>query len=249
MPVVTSPSPAARGAAAPAAGSAPALLPAGPSVVDGLGAASLPSQIAELLEEAITSGELLPGQRLRGDDLASAYGVSRIPVREALRTLEAGGWVEIRPRYGAYVRSHSSVELAELFEVRAMGEAYAAQLAAVRRTPEELTELQRIVADTRRAAAQGAVAELSPLSARFFVALHAAAHNSVLELALASLAKRARFYYATVAGQLGRDWAEVHQQIVDAIADRDPDTAGALVREHIAHTGDAVSRLLALSEP
>ena len=69
------------------------------------------------------------------------------------------------------------------------------------------------------------------------------------EVALAGLAKRARFYYATVAGQLGRDWAAVHQQIVDAIADRDPDTAGALVREHIAHTGDAVSRLLALGEP
>jgi DNA-binding GntR family transcriptional regulator len=239
--------PAPRAGTVGAGGSpSPVVLPALP---DGLGAASLPSQIAELLEEAITSGELLPGQRLRGDDLAATYGVSRIPVREALRTLEAGGWVEIRPRYGAYVRSHSAVELGELFEVRAMGEAYAAQLAAVRRTPEELAELRRIVADTRRAAAKGAVAELSPLSARFFVSLHVAAHNRVLEAALASLAKRARFYYATVAGQLGRDWAAVHQQIVEAIADEDADTAGALVREHIEHTGAAVSRLLALSEP
>ena len=232
MAVVTSPLPAAS-----------------PALPDGLGAASLPSQIAELLEEAITSGELLPGQRLRGDDLAATYGVSRIPVREALRTLEAGGWVEIRPRYGAYVRSHSAVELAELFEVRAMAEAYAAQLAAVRRTPEELAELQHIVADTRRAAADDAVSELSPLSARFFTLLHVAAHNSVLDAALATLAKRARFYYATVAGQLGRDWAQIHQQIVEAIAEQDAETAGALVREHIEHTGAAVSRLLALSQP
>ena len=232
-----------------AAMSLAALSGAAPALPDGLGAASLPSQIAELLEEAITSGELLPGQRLRGDDLAATYGVSRIPVREALRTLEAGGWVEIRPRYGAYVRSHSSVELAELFEVRAMGEAYAAQLAAVRRTPEELAELRRIVADTQRAAASSAVEELSPLSARFFTVLHVAAHNTVLDTALASLAKRARFYYATVAGQLGRDWAAVHQQIVEAIAEGDADRAGSLVREHIEHTGEAVSRLLALSEP
>jgi DNA-binding GntR family transcriptional regulator len=170
-------------------------------------------------------------------------------VREALRTLEAGGWVEIRPRYGAYVRSHSAVELGELFEVRAMGEAYAAQLAAVRRTPEELAELRRIVADTRRAAAKGTVAELSPLSARFFVSLHVAAHNRVLEAALGSLAKRARFYYATVAGQLGRDWAACTSRSSRRSPTSDADTAGALVREHIEHTGAAVSRLLALSEP
>ena len=120
----------------PRARSPPAV--AGAPAPDGLGASSLPSQIAELLEEAIIVGELVPGQRLRGDDLAATYGVSRIPVREALRTLEAGGWVEIRPRYGAYVRSHSAVELAELFEVRAMGKAYAARCAATRRTADEL---------------------------------------------------------------------------------------------------------------
>ena len=215
---------------------------------DGLGASSLPSQIAELLEEAIIGGELVPGQRLRGDDLAATYGVSRIPVREAMRTLEAGGWIEIRPRYGAYVRSHSAVELRELFEVRSVSEAYAARWAAERRTDAELDQLRAIVRDTQRAARSGDVAVLSPLSASFFDVLHRAAHNSVLELTLATLAKRARFYYATVAGQLGSDWAAVHEQIVDAVGGRDPERAGTLVREHIEHTGRAVSDLLGLSD-
>lgn len=221
---------------------------ASPLASDGLGAASLPSQIAELLEEAIIVGELVPGQRLRGDDLAATYGVSRIPVREAMRTLEAGGWIEIRPRYGAYVRSHSAVELTELFEVRAVAEAYAARCAATRRTDDELGQLRAVVEETQRAARHGEVAALSPLSARFFVVLHAAAHNSVLDVTLAGLAKRARFYYATVAGQLGSDWAAVHERIVDAIADGDADLAGTLVNEHIQHTGDAVSELLGLSD-
>jgi len=215
---------------------------------DGLGASSLPSQIAELLEEAIIGGELLPGQRLRGDDLAATYGVSRIPVREAMRTLEAGGWIEIRPRYGAYVRNHSGVELTELFEVRAVGEAYAARCAATRRTEAELDQLRQIVRDTKRAARGGDVGSLTPLSASFFEVLHAAAHNSVLDVTLATLAKRARFYYATVAGQLGGDWAAVHEKIVEAVADRDPDRAGTLVREHIEHTGHAVKDLLGLTD-
>lgn len=220
----------------------------GAGASDGLGASSLPSQIAELLEEAIIGGELVPGQRLRGDDLAATYGVSRIPVREAMRTLEAGGWIEIRPRYGAYVRSHSAVELTELFEVRAVGEAYAARCAAVRRTDDELDQLRRIVRDTKRAARRGEVASLSPLSASFFAVLHSAAHNSVLDATLATLAKRARFYYATVAGQLGSDWAAVHEKIVDAVAAHDADRAGTLVREHIEHTGQAVSELLGLTD-
>jgi DNA-binding GntR family transcriptional regulator len=227
------------------AASAPAATPL-PS--DGLGAASLPSQIAELLEEAIIGGELVPGQRLRGDDLAATYGVSRIPVREAMRTLEAGGWIEIRPRYGAYVRSHSAVELTELFEVRAVGEAYAGRCAATRRTDDELEQLRAIVHETTRAARGRDVEALSPLSASFFSVLHQAAHNSVLEVTLAALAKRARFYYATVAGQLGSDWAAVHGRIVDAVAERDADLAGSLVREHIEHTGQAVSELLGLSD-
>lgn len=220
---------------------------AGPTV-DGLGASSLPSQIAELLEEAIIVGELVPGQRLRGDDLAATYGVSRIPVREAMRTLEAGGWIEIRPRYGAYVRSHSAVELTELFEVRSVGEGYAARCAAVRRTDDELAQLREVVSETQRAADRGDVAALSPLSAQFFAVLHQAAHNSVLDATLSGLAKRARFYYATVAGQLGSDWAAVHEKIVEAVAAGDADLAGTLVHEHIEHTGSAVSELLGLTD-
>ncbi len=211
-----------------------------------LAGASLPSQIADLLEEEITAGALQPGQRLRGDELASQYGVSRIPVREALRTLEAAGWIEIRPRYGAYVRQHSAAELIDLFEVRAVLEAFAARCAADRRTDAELAHLKRIVRETRTAAEVGDTATLAPLSGQFFAILRASAHNSVLEATLGSLAKRARFYYSTVAGQLGRDWADVHGEVVEAVAARDTARAAALVQEHIQHTGRAVRELLAL---
>ena len=188
-----------------------------------LGASDLPSQLSGILEEAIVSGVLAPGQRLRAEALATHYGVSRIPVREALRSLEAAGWVKIKPRYGVYVAERSEEELSALFDVRAVLEAHVARRAAERRTPEDLVALRHAVELSRRAAA----------------------HNSVLEATVSSLAKRARFYFATVAEQLGRDWVDTHEQLLDAVERQDGATAARVSAEHIEETGRAVRELLA----
>jgi DNA-binding GntR family transcriptional regulator len=94
------------------------------------------------LRAAIIGGEYAPGERLRAEALATRFGTSRTPVREALMLLEGDGLVEIEPRRGAVVRSFDPADLVDLYEVRALLEARAAGLAAARITPADLALLE-----------------------------------------------------------------------------------------------------------
>jgi len=98
---------------------------------------------AELIEEAIVSGELAPGTVLRQEQLSEQFNVSRTPVREALRRLAALGLVSFVPNRGVRVRTISRDELHEAFMVRAELESLATEVAATKITPEELDELDR----------------------------------------------------------------------------------------------------------
>jgi len=215
-----------------------------PGLSSALSGSDLPTQVSNTLEEAIISGVLKPGERLRPEALANHYGVSRIPVREALRYLEAAGWVKIKPRYGVYVSERSEEELTALFDVRSVLEGHVARRAAERRTNEDLTELTDVVERSRRAAELDDEAALANLSERFYATIRTAAHNSVLESNVASLEKRARFYFATVSHDLGRDWVQTHRQLWAAIKKQDADKAARISSHHIEETGLAVSRLL-----
>ena len=96
------------------------------------------------LIEEIRRGELLPGARLRETDLAVRLGISRTPVREAIRQLEADGLVVHLPRQGASIRSLDYAEIAELYEMRAVLEGTAARLAARSASDMELAELSAL---------------------------------------------------------------------------------------------------------
>jgi DNA-binding GntR family transcriptional regulator len=103
-------------------------------------------RVFEDLRAAIEAGEYPPGERLRTEALAERFGTSRTPVREALMLLEGAGLVAIEPRRGAVVRSFDPADLVDLYEVRAILEARAAQLAALRISPEALDQLDAICA-------------------------------------------------------------------------------------------------------
>jgi DNA-binding GntR family transcriptional regulator len=205
---------------------------------------SLPSRLHELLESAIIAGTLTPGERIHADDIAAFYGISRIPVREALRSLHQDGWVEIKPRYGVRVRARTEVELNELFEFRAEVEASVARFAAERRTDADLAALRD--ATSRSASARAALdyAELDRCASLFYAALRDAVHNSVMKRESAAMEKRAKFYFSTVADRLGVDWTHVHEELLAHVDARDADAAGALARHHILSTGEAVRNLL-----
>jgi DNA-binding GntR family transcriptional regulator len=208
------------------------------------GSSTLPSMLFDNLEEAIITGALEPGGRIHADDLAAHYGVSRIPVREALRSLHEAGWVDIKPRYGVRVRERTETELTELFELRAVVEAQVARWAAERRSDAEVAALERAVREGQRARETGDPDGLSRSNTVFYDALSAAAHNSVLGTTAVALRKRARFYFSTVEHQLGSDWIEVHRSLYQAVAAADPDKAGRIAEAHIVETGAAVRGLL-----
>jgi DNA-binding GntR family transcriptional regulator len=115
-------------------------------------ALTLPQQIADHLGHRIMKGELVPGGRLKEEEFAELYDVSRGPVREAFRILERRGFVEIVPRHGARVRVFDSADLASLFSIRAVLFGLAAREAAERRSPELIGLLALQVARLQRSA-------------------------------------------------------------------------------------------------
>ncbi len=171
------------------------------------------------------------------------YGVSRIPVREALSSLDQAGWVEIKPRHGVRVRDRTVTELHELFEFRADVEALVARWAAERRTDEDLVHLEQAVSRTRAAVAAHADDQGIGFVG-FRAALRQAAHNSVLAATSAGLEKRARFYFSTVEDQLGDDWVTLEEQVLEFVRARDGAAAARLTNQHIVDTGVAVDRIL-----
>jgi DNA-binding GntR family transcriptional regulator len=213
-----------------------------------LGTGTLPEQIHEALEEAIITGVLPPGTRLNSDDLAAHYGVSPTPVREALRSLHEARWVAIRPRYGVYVTEHSRQELVELFETRSVIEGAVARLAAERATADELAVLGEVVARSRAAADEGRTSDLRALGRRFYAALRAGAHNSVLAALSATLEKRARFYFTAVEDDLGGDWVAVHDRLCQLVTARAAEDAARVAADHIRGTGRAVAELMLVDD-
>jgi DNA-binding GntR family transcriptional regulator len=98
----------------------------------------------EAIRDDILSGRLAPGERLREEDLTRQIGVSRTPIREALRRLENDGYTIVEPNKGASVPVYSKRDVDEIYGLRALLEGHAARRAATRITPEQISELERI---------------------------------------------------------------------------------------------------------
>jgi len=198
------------------------------------------------VEEEILAGRLAPGSKINADELARVRGVSHIPVREALRALEADGWVVRRHHRGMFVREHDRDEMADLFEARLIVEHQATRLAAQRRTSDQLADLDEIVA--RQAAAEDP-AILAAINAEFHIAMASCAHNAVLSSMVTDLNKRVRFFYLPAAEDRRGDSLSEHRAILAAIRDRRPDDAAELLAEHIRDTRDDTSRRLGTPAP
>lgn len=191
--------------------------------------------VYEELRQRILDGRLTQGERLFEDQLATDLDVSRNPVREALQALAAEGFVDLEPRRGARVATISTARAADLFEVREALEGLVARLAAQRKTPEQLAELQRIVAAGKASISSADLAALPDLNARFHGALGEAAHNALLADTLDRISHLVQWVYAKRISQRSvRSWDE-HQRIVDAIAESDAQRAFIEACAHIAH--------------
>src|SRR5881628_3303257 len=116
---------------------------------------SLQEKVYDHLKQAILAGEIQPGERLLETRLAESLGVSRIPVREAIRKLERDGLIVVYPRRGVYASPLGPRDVDEVYAIRAVLEGLAARLAAEHRTEQHLARLDEIVADMAEQADRG----------------------------------------------------------------------------------------------
>jgi DNA-binding GntR family transcriptional regulator len=221
---------------------------------------ALVDKLAADLQARVLSGELPSGSRLRQSALAAEFGVSRTPIREALRKLQAGGLIELQPHRGALVRGLSAREIRDAYEVRAELEALAAELAATRIRHDQLDRLQAVQAQfqeglTRTVAAREAGdahdsdAERAEVWGRandeFHQTIQHASGNQVLLTTLAQLHQSfprdlSRIVLAESTPLL-RENVREHEAILEALHERDAERARELMRDHVRHAGRLVT--------
>ncbi len=181
----------------------------------------------------ILRGELKPGERLTEDRLAEQLGVSRNPVREAIRSLEATGLVEVVPRRGAYVCDPDPTDARKLLEVRGVLEGFAAETVTKAQPTDLVDELTRIIDEGRRASAEGNHIRASQLHRDFHLAIERHTDNPYLMQAVAPIRARTEMVFSMLLDSRGGvSWQE-HETVRDAIASGDPDKAREAVLEHI----------------
>jgi len=193
------------------------------------------------LADAILDGAIAPGAHLAEQEIASRHGVSRTPVREALRQLAAIGLVDLRPRRGAVAVAVSPVRIAEMHDVLNELETLAARLAAERMTPiqrRRLAALHQSMAEPMRA---GDHETYEAGNVAFHAAIFEGSHNGFLAETARGVRERLRPFIRgqfRLLGRLQRSFAE-HATIVDAIARGDADGAAAAMARHVTRLGDA----------
>jgi len=187
--------------------------------------------IREELRAQIAEGVWAPGTRLVERELAEGFGVSRVPVREALRALESEGFVELLPRRGAVVRNLTRSVVADLFDIREVLEALAARLAAERVDDEGLAELLAVVEDGRRAVDAADHAWAGAANTTFHETLLRLSGNDSLRSLLEPLTGRLRWLFRQ-SSDLRRVQLE-HEQLLAALAMHDADLAAAVAVAHV----------------
>jgi DNA-binding GntR family transcriptional regulator len=214
---------------------------------------SLADEIAFRIQAAILEGDFPPGTHLQQDELCARFGVSRTPVREALRKLQATNLVDLVPNRGATVRIPSRKELVEVYALRAELEGFACQLAAPNVGPDTLEELDSAQAEMERAMAQLEAGGLRPgdeaafnsrvtvANVRFHLAIHRVADNARLARTVEELQA---YFPKDYVWRAIRDSAEghvlsldEHQAIRAALAAHKGKAARRAMSEHIEHAG------------
>lgn len=190
--------------------------------------------VRDELRRRIISGQLVPGARLIETAIADELGVSRGPVRSAIRQLELEGFVVLSPRRGASVATISVAEALECYEVRAAVEGLAASRAAIRRSDDDLERLRGVLRAGQESLDQGRWEELSQLNNDFHVALAKASGNNELVWLMRQYSKRIAWMFSRSAQRRGAQAWREHAAIVEAVEGRDEVTAATLATDHIA---------------
>jgi DNA-binding GntR family transcriptional regulator len=207
---------------------------------------TIASMTVEALRERILRGDYPEGEPLRQDALADELGVSRIPVREALRQLEAEGLVTFNPHRGAVVSSLSLSEIDELFELRADIECDLLSRAIPSMSADQLERATDVLDEFEDALQAGETSRWGPLNWHFHAALYAPANRNFTMGVLQKLHQHSdRYFRMQVLLADGGARANVeHRGIAAAVFQNDVKTATQLMRAHILGAGRSLVALL-----
>lgn len=191
--------------------------------------------VFENLREAILEGRLEPGQRLMEVQLADQLGVSRTPVREAIRKLELEGLVVMLPRKGAYVANMSLKDIIDVLEIRASLEGLAAYLAAERISDEDIKKLYKISEEFEQSTIDADIETLLKKDVEFHECIFKATNNKKLHQVINSLWEQVYRFRVTYVSDYDASLkiVEEHKFMVDAIAKGDGELAKKYATEHI----------------
>jgi len=206
-------------------------------------------RLAEAIAESVLSGELQPGLRLDEGMLAERYGVSRTPVREALRQLVSTGLIDVKPRRGATVADATSAQLETLFGAMAEIEAACARLAAMSMTPIERRRLQGLQETMAAIVLRDDRDAYAAANVGFHTQIYLGAHNEILSDFATGLRRRlAPFRRAQfrTEGRTSRSHTE-HAAVVKAILACDASAAHAAMFHHMSLVEDSFGQLGATS--
>lgn len=203
---------------------------------------SLHDELVDRLRDMIVAGELAGGDRVDERELCQRFGVSRTPVREALKVLATEGFVTLIPRRGARIAVLSERDLAEAFPIMAVLEALAGELACAAATD---AEIARIVALTDEMEAHHRAGRLEPyfdLNQRIHLAIAEAARNPTLwrmQRSLDGQVRRGR-YQANISRERWDEAMAEHREIANALGRRDGRRLSHLLRTHVENKSRAL---------
>lgn len=200
---------------------------------------TMTEQVLVRIRDMILSGVLAPGSRIDQNELARRFGVSLVPLREALARLQSSGLVRIVPHRGVFVEALSADELLDIYQVREALEEQAARLAAPQLSDDTLAKLDQLEAELERTAANGDFDAFLDLNREFhFTIYRAARRRYLLQLIdqLWDLSSRYRRFQLYSFPERARASLFETQAIVAACRRRDPDALALMVRYKVHQT-------------
>lgn len=196
---------------------------------------SLRGQVFNTLREDILQGKYEENEELREVTLGKALGVSRTPVREALRQLELEGLVKIIPNRGAFVTGISEQDVHDIYAARSVLEGLCARMAAENITKENLEEMDEILVLSAFYISKGNIEQIVTLDAKFHQALYKASGSRILEHVLSDFHKYVQLARGTAMKDEDRaeNSLEEHKAILEALRAHDPEKAEQLANQHV----------------
>lgn len=202
--------------------------------------------IFNTLREAIIVGELKPGERLMEVKLADKMGVSRTPVREAIRKLELEGLVEMLPRKGAHVADLSVKDIINVLEVRSTLDGLASSLSAARITDDEIKELKHVLAQFATHVEKDNLQGVIKKDVEFHGIIYRSSRNEKLIQISNNLREQVQRFRVIYIKDFSssKDLIREHTEIFDAIAGRDADAAMKCAQKHIKKQEESIIKAI-----